>query len=162
MEGLVFGLKLGSLIPLIPPFYCQLFPSYRRSRTEFRICATVHRSNLRPTDAALLFLSAHQYRRGPAPRTWPRPATSAAASTPHPPQYSILHLFLSPQCSLAGIQVQLDCILRRERTTGAWRCTPGLEGGCGGGGEKRKGGVKKADTDFAYSHETRGGCGPLS
>lgn len=57
VEGLLFGLQLGSLIPLIPPFYCQLFPSYRRSRTEFRICATVHRSNLRPTDATLLFLS---------------------------------------------------------------------------------------------------------
>lgn len=56
MEGLLFGLKLGTLIPLIPPFYCQLFPSYRRICTEFRICATVHHSNLYPTDAALSFL----------------------------------------------------------------------------------------------------------
>lgn len=57
VEGLLFGLKLGTLIPLIPPFYCQLFPSYRRICTEFRICATVHHSNLYPTDAALSFLS---------------------------------------------------------------------------------------------------------
>lgn len=46
VEGLLFGLKLGTLIPLIPPFYCQLFPSCHRICTEFRICATVHHSSL--------------------------------------------------------------------------------------------------------------------
>lgn len=128
VEGLLFGLQLGSLIPLIPPFYCQLFPSYRRSRTEFRICATVHRSNLRPTDAALLFLSLHQYRRRPArpphppapARPWPRPTNAAAASSTRcPQQYSFLHLFPSPLRSLAGRQVRLESVLQGERTTGA-------------------------------------------
>ena len=41
-----FGLRLGALIPLIPPtpqntFNCQLFPSYRGICTQFGICATV-------------------------------------------------------------------------------------------------------------------------
>lgn len=45
VQGLLFQLKLGTLIPLIPPFYCQLFPSYHWISTEFRICATVCHSN---------------------------------------------------------------------------------------------------------------------
>lgn len=55
--GLLFGLKLGTLIPLIPLFYCQLFPSCRRICTECRICAPVHHSILYPTDTALSVLS---------------------------------------------------------------------------------------------------------
>lgn len=72
VEGLLFGLKLGTLIPLIPPFYCQLFPSYRRICTEFRICATVHHSNLYPTDAALSFISSINTP-PPAPPLTPQP-----------------------------------------------------------------------------------------
>lgn len=137
VEGLVFGLQLGSLIPLIPPFYCQLFPSYRRSRTEFRICATVHRSILRPTDAALLFLSLHQYRRRPAHHT---PSTPCSRSTVAPPHRNHRHrvhtmskaIFISPSVpvptALSGRETGSigECSARRENHrsmtlyTGRW------------------------------------------
>lgn len=125
VERLLFGLQLGSLIPLIPPFYCQLFPSYRQSRTEFRICATVHHSNLRPTDAALLFLSLHQYRcrhahqRPPSSGSTIGPTCPTAAFTQYLRRYSFLHLFPSPLHCLAGRQVRLENVLHGVRTTGA-------------------------------------------
>lgn len=146
MEGLLFGLKLGTLIPLIPPFYCQLFPSYRRICTEFRICATVHHSNLYPTDAALSFISSIN-------TNPPHPTTIPSSRCPQ--QYSFLFLFppylrhlaaLGSDGAVARRQVKLESICA-QRTIGAWRFTA-----------KKK---KKLILILSI-HTGRHGCAPLS
>lgn len=148
MEGLLFGLKLGTLIPLIPPFYCQLFPSYRRICTEFRICATVHHSNLYPTDAALSFISSIN-----TPPQSPPPHPTTIPSSRCPQQYSFLFLFppylrhlaaLGSDGAVARRQVKLESICA-QRTIGAWRFT-----------------AEKKLILILSIHTGRHGCAPLS
>lgn len=127
VEGLLFGLKLGTLIPLIPPFYCQLFPSYRRICTEFRICATVHHSNLCPTDAALSFLS----------------------SINTPPSINIrsnIHFSLCSSFSSTSLQLAVTATWQWDRLNWKVFCTEDHQ--------NMTPHTEKADSDFVYSHET--------
>lgn len=136
MEGLLFGLKLGTLIPLIPPFYCQLFPSYRRICTEFRICATVHHSNLYPTDAALSFLSSINT----PPSQPPRP--------PLPPHnvHSNIHFSFCSPFPATSLQLAATATWHGDRLNWKVFCTEGHQ--------SMTLHTEKADSDFVNSHET--------